>query len=121
VGGEQLSQPRVPKTPLSLIQVLFGLVEPLPIEADPSVTLSQQGAETQFGWFCTIETTSARRPRDTAAEGLLSSDRVRRSLGAVCVYPGPLGPSLVAAVGEAGRKIATEQLAEVFTVLCQGR
>jgi hypothetical protein len=35
------------------------------MEAHPGFTLSQQGTETQFGWFCTIGTTSARRPCTT--------------------------------------------------------
>jgi hypothetical protein len=41
--------------------------------------LSQQGTETQFGWFCTIETTSVRRPNCTKLSDLpRPADRGRR-------------------------------------------
>ena len=53
---------------LSLSQVLLEPADAFPMEAHTCVTLSHQGAETQFGWFCTIETMSARRTENTKTE-----------------------------------------------------
>jgi hypothetical protein len=38
------------------------------MEVHTGITLGQQRAETQFGWFCTIGTTSAPRPETTKTE-----------------------------------------------------
>ena len=63
-----MSRPCVSRPTLSLRQVLLDDAEPLPMETHTCITLSQQGAETQFGWFCTVETTSAPRPGTTKTE-----------------------------------------------------
>jgi hypothetical protein len=65
---EQLSRPCVRRLTLSLRQVLLEPAEPLAMEDHSRGTLSQQGTETQFSWFCTIETTSAPRPETTKTE-----------------------------------------------------
>jgi hypothetical protein len=51
-----LSRPCVLRLTLSLSQVLLEGAEPLPMETHTCIILSQQGTETQLGWFCTIET-----------------------------------------------------------------
>jgi hypothetical protein len=63
-----LSQPYVRRLTLSPGQVLLELAEPLAMENHSRVTLCQQGTETQFSWFCTIETMSARRTENTKTE-----------------------------------------------------
>ena len=61
-------QPCVPRLTLSLRQALLEPAESLAIEDHSRVTLCQQGTETQLGWFCTVETTSAPRPGTTKTE-----------------------------------------------------
>ena len=70
IGGrrEQLSRSCALRLRLSLSQALLEPAESLEMESHPRLTLSQQSTETQFGWFCTIETTSARRPGNTKTE-----------------------------------------------------
>ena len=67
-SGGQLSQPYVRRLTLFLRQVLLEPAESFAMEDHSRGTLSQQGTETQFSWFCTIETTSAPRPETTKTE-----------------------------------------------------
>jgi hypothetical protein len=57
--GRVLWRPRGPRLTLSLRQILLDPADSLAMEDHSRVTLCQQGAETQFSWYCTIETTSA--------------------------------------------------------------